>query len=54
MSHWGRKVPHEFRARNLTDSQWNAIEDFRRAIEKREKRPLSDRELLLWIVGRSR
>jgi hypothetical protein len=42
---------HEFRARNLTDREWNQVEDFRRAVEKREKQSFNDKELLLWIVG---
>jgi hypothetical protein len=45
---------HEFRARNLTDREWNAIEDFRRAVEKREKKALSDKDLILWVAGQSR
>ena len=42
---------HEFRARNLTDGEWNRIEDFRRQVEKKEGRTMSAKELLLWVVG---
>jgi len=45
---------HEFRARNLSDREWNAIEDFRREVEKYEKRGMSDKDLLLWVVARGR
>jgi hypothetical protein len=42
---------HEFRARNLTDREWNHIEDFRRLVEKREGRTMTDKELILWVIG---
>jgi hypothetical protein len=42
---------HEFRARNLTDREWNCIEDFRRAVEKKKGRTMNDKELLLWVAG---
>ena len=44
-------MSHEFRARNLTDREWNRVEDFRRAVEKKEGRTFNDKELLLWVIG---
>ena len=46
-----RPIMHEFRARNLTDREWNHIEDFRRLVEKREGRTMTDKELILWVIG---
>jgi len=45
---------HEFRARNLTDREWNRVEDMRRAVEKREGKSFNDKELLLWLAGEGR
>ena len=44
MNHW-------FKAGPLSLREWDSIEDFRREVEKREKKNMTNKDLILWVVG---